>query len=340
MKKYKFLTVAAALTLMLTACGDEETTNTETPAASTTAETSAFPMTVSPLSASGESQRSNGKVLFDDVTLEEQPQRAVVLDFGFLDTLDSLGVEGIVGIPLNGNDGFMTERLQEKYANNADVTDVGSVKEPNLEAIAEAEPDVIFVGGRQISFYEELKKITPNVIFIAPDNESYIDGLFKTVDLGAQIFGKENEAEELKANFLSKIAELKEKAPGYGNTLVAMYSDRQISGFNNDENSRYAYVFNDYGFTPASTDITSSLHGSNFSYESILKVNPEVLLVINRGIDAVEAVKADVENDIIKQTSAYKEGQIVYLDGLNWYYGAGGITTETMKIDEILNELN
>ena len=118
-----------------------------------------------------------------------------------------------------------------------------------------------------------------------------------------------------------------------------MYNDKKISGFDNGEDSRFAYVYNDFGFKPSTTDIKASSHGSDFSYESILSVDPEVLLIIDRTASDVETIKADIENDIIKQTRAYKEGKIVYLDGVNWYFSSNGVTTEAEKLDEILNEL-
>ena len=46
-----------------------------------------------------------------------------------------------------------------EYAN------VGTLKQPLLEDIAELDPDVIFISGRQATFYEELKEIAP-VVFV------------------------------------------------------------------------------------------------------------------------------------------------------------------------------
>ena len=347
MKKWKFLTAAAALTLMLAACGDDEvkdssaedtgaeTTQTE---AKESAETAAFPMTIKSLTASRDDEESGKTITFEDVTLEEMPERIITLDYGFLDTLDALGVEGIVGIAANGGKGNIPTHLKEKYVVDG-VADVGTLKQIDFEAVAAAQPDVIFISGRQSPFYEELKEITPNVIFIGSDNENYVDAVYETVDLAAQIFGKEAEAEELKASLQEKVEAVKEKAAGYENALVAMYNDKKISGFDNGPESRFAYVYNDFGFKPATTDIATSSHGSDFSYESILSVDPEVLLVIDRTASDVETIKADIENDIIKKTRAYKEGKIVYLDGVNWYFSSNGVTTESDKLDEILNEL-
>ncbi len=344
MKKWKLLTALAALTLMLSACntGDEEATGGDSSEKSTQTEgnesDSQFPMTVSSLSDSREDEESGKTTTFEDVTLDKMPERIVALDYGFLDTLDAMGVEGIVGVAAGGGKGNMPENLKEKYVND-DVADVGTLKQIDFEAVAAADPDVIFISGRQTPFYEELKEITPNVVFIGSDNENYIEAVYETVDLAAEIFGKEDKAEELKANLQEKVDAVKEKAAGYENALVAMYNDKKISGFDNGADSRFAYVYNDFGFKPATTDIEASSHGSDFSYESVLSVNPEVLLVIDRTASDVETIKADIENDIIKQTRAYKEAKIVYLDGVNWYFSSNGVTTEAEKLDEILNEL-
>lgn len=342
MKKWRVLTATAALTLMLGACGTEEAdksteSKTEQTDSNATAN-AAFPMTVSSLTPGSETEDGK-KLVFEDVTLKEQPQRIVVFDYGFLDTLDALGVEGIVGVAGNGGKGNMPEALKEKYATNKDVADIGSLKEINLEAVAEAKPDVIFISGRQSAYYEELKEITPNVVFIGSQNTDYIKGVYETVDLAAKIFDKEDKAKELKDALQVKVDEVNEKAGTYKNALVTMYNEKQLSGFDAGEDSRFAYVYNDFGFTPATDGIDSSSHGSDFSYESVLSVNPEVLLVIDRTDSEVEVIKKDIENDIIKKTDAYKNGKIVYLDGTNWYFSSNGITTEAAKLQEILDEL-
>ncbi len=338
MKKWKLL-AAAGLTLMLAACGsdDEGSKDTEQSSSTTQVENGAFPMVVKSLSANGETEEGE-KLTFEDVTLDKMPERIVVFDYGFLDTLDALGVEGVVGIAANGGQGNIPAHIKEKYVTGS-VTDVGSLKSINFEAVAATNPDVIFISGRQSAAYEELKEITPNVVFIGSDNTDYFAGVFETIDLAASIFGKEDKAEELKVGLEEKIAAVNEKAKGYENALIAMYNEKKISGFDNGPDSRFAYFYNDFGFTPATEDITASTHGSDFSYESLLAVNPEVLVIVDRTVSDVDTIKAEIENDIVKQTRAYKEGKIVYLDGVNWYFSANGVTTEMEKLDEILNEL-
>lgn len=353
MKKWRLLTATAALTLMLGACGSDDASDKsssekteQTSDSNASANDAAFPMTVKSLTAERELEQEGGKsdapaqkVVFEDVELKEQPKRIVALDYGFLDTLDALGVEGIVGIPYGGGEGNMPEQLKEKYAPSDDIKDVGNLKELDLEALAATEPDVIFISGRQAGYYEQLKEITPNVVFIGSDNANYIAGVEDSIDLAAKIFGKEDQAKELKATLDAKTKEIQEKAAKYKNALVTMYSDKQISGFDDSDESRFKYVYQSFGFKTAVKGLDTSTHGSNLSYEGILKADPEVLFVIDRNDQDVEALKKDVENDIIKKTQAYKNGTIVYLDGTNWYFSSNGATTEVEKMDEILDEL-
>lgn len=339
MNKWRVLVPILSLALFLGACGTKEAEKPkEKTKTETTTSNAAFPMTISSLTANSETEDGK-KIVFEDVEFKEQPKRIVVLDYGFLDTLDALGVEGIVGVASAGGQGNMPEAIKDKYQASDTIKDVGNLKELDLEKIAEAKPDAIFLSGRQSPYYEELKEITPNVVYIGSENTDYIKGVEDTIDLAAKLFDKEDKGTELKNTLDSKVEELKEKSSKYKNALVTMYNEKKLFGFDDGPQSRFAYIYNDFGFKPATTGIDSSSHGSDFSYESLLEVNPEVLLVIDRTDSDVEVIKKDIENKIVKKTTAYKKGQIVYLDGTNWYFSSNGATTEVEKMQEILDEL-
>ena len=129
------------------------------------------------------------QVAFEDVTFEKMPEKIVVFDYGFLDTLDALGVEGIVGV---AKDSTLPAHL-DKYSGD-EYTNIGTLKDPLLEDIAELEPDVIFISGRQAPYYEELKEITP-VVFVGTTQDDYWNTFLASVDIAAKMFGKEAEAE-------------------------------------------------------------------------------------------------------------------------------------------------
>lgn len=336
-----FIALLAAMVLMLAACGSKEEVtkkeSTETAAAEDKSagakeEGSAYPMTVSPTVASTESEEG-GSITFEDERFEKMPEKIAVFDYGFLDTLDALGVEGIVGV---AKDSTLPAHL-EKYASD-EYKSVGGLKEPLLEDIAEMDPDVIFISGRQSAYYEELKEIAP-VVFVGTSQDDYWGSFEASVDLAAKMFDKEAEAKEYLAKFDSALEDIKALAGNYETSLVTMYNEGKLSGFST--NSRYGYIYDIYGFKPVTEDIESSSHGSNFGFEAVLEFNPEVLFVIDRtaATGGDSNIEADMENEIIKKTNAYKNGKIIYLDGPLWYLSGGGLQSELAKIDEILAEL-
>ena len=249
--------------------------------------------------------------------------------------MDALGVEGIVGV---AKDSSLPEHLS-KFEGD-EYASVGSLKAPLLEDIAELEPDAIFISGRQSAFYEQLKEITPNVVFVGTNQADYWGTFLASVDIAADIFGKEAEAEKHIGEIESALEEIEKLAGEYDNTLVTMYNEGKLSGF--ASNSRFGYIYELYGFKPVTEDIEASSHGSNFGFEAVLEFNPQVLFVIDRtaATNGNESnIEADMENDIIKNTDAYKNGKIIYLDGPLWYLGGGGVQSELAKIQEVLTEL-
>ncbi|KOP79616.1 siderophore ABC transporter substrate-binding protein [Cytobacillus solani] len=346
MKKWKFASALLALSLMLTACGTDEKASNEKTKDTTQAEDqakennsaaeeqgAAYPMTISPTVASIEGRDSSEKYTFEDVTFEKMPEKIAVFDFGFLDTLDALGVEGVVGV---AKDSALPAQLEAYSAD--EYVSIGTLKEPLFEDLAELDPDVIFISGRQSVFYEELKEIAP-VVYVGTSEEDYWNTFLASVDMAAEMFGKEKEAEEYLGKFDSALEKIKTLAGNYETSLVTMYNEGKLSGFST--NSRFGYIYDIYGFKPVTEDIESSSHGSNFGFEAILEFNPQVLFVIDRtaAVGGESNIKADMENEIVKKTEAYKNNRIVYLDGPLWYLSGGGLQSELAKIEEVLAEL-
>lgn len=346
MKKWKIPIVMLVLTLLLAACGSNEEGTAESTAdkagteertvknkAASDEKGPAYPMTITPTIASTESEEK-GTIQFEDVKFEKMPKKIVVFDYGFLDTLDALGVEGVVGV---AKDSSLPSYL-EKFSDD-EYQNIGTLKNPLLEDIAEISPDVIFISGRQSAFFEELREIAP-VVFVGTSQDNYWNSFLDSVDIAAKMFGKEAEAKEYLAKFDSALNDIKKLAGNYKTTLVTMYNEGKLSGFG--PISRFGYIYDTYGFKPVTEDIEASSHGSNFGFEAILEFDPEVLFVIDRTAainNNVSNIEADLENDIIKKTTAYKNKHIIYLDGPLWYLSGGGLQSEMAKIKEVLAEL-
>lgn len=277
-------------------------------------------------------QEENKTVVVTDqkgeVEVPVNPKNVVVLDYGSLDIMTKLGVEP-VALPKGSLPSYLDKYKDEKYI------DVGSLKEFDLEKINEAEPDLIIIEGRQQEKYEDLKKIAP-VLYLGTANSD----IFASVENNAKILGQVFEQEESVSSELESItkrleainAKVKETN---ANALMTMFNEGSLSVFGTG--SRYDMVYSKFGFTVADTTIESSNHGQNISFEYIKEKNPDYLLVLDRGaITGVQAsVKETIENELVKTTKAYQNGNIVYVNPQAWYVGGSGI----MAIDTILSDM-
>lgn len=301
----------AGLILLLTACGNE-----------------------------GEAQENSGdkeekeKVTIEhklgETTLNKNPEKVVVFDFGTLDTLDELGVE-VAGVPKDSLPSYLSSYDADEYAN------VGGLKEPDFEKIYEVDPDLIVISGRQMDMYEELAEIAPT-IFVELDAQNYMESFKRNVEQLATIFEKENEAEQALANIEHNVEELKEKTSDT-NGLVVLSTGGKVSAYG--EGSRFGIIHDTFGVEAVDSSIEVSTHGQNISFEYILEQNPEYLFVIDR--DAVvnedPAAKQTIENELVKQTAAYEKGQIVYLNPNYWYLSGGGLQSVQYMMDEVESSL-
>ena len=76
-----------------------------------------------------------------------------------------------------------------------------------------------------------------------------------------------------------------------------------------------------------------STHGQSVTSEFVAEKNPDYLFVVDRdsavatkGTETASA-KDTVENELVKNTNAFKEGHIVYLDPNYWYLSGGGLVS-------------
>ncbi|OMD55385.1 ABC transporter [Paenibacillus odorifer] len=313
------------LAVILAACGSNNaaTSDNNTAAAGNTEATTA-PNT--------ESKELTIKHELGEITIKSNPQKVVVFDFGTLDTLDKLGVE-VTGVPQSNVPSYLSKYNDAKYEN------VGGLKEPDFEKINSLSPDLIIISGRQQDSYDEFSKIAPT-LYVAVDNANYMESFTKNVKTLGQIFGKEAEVEAELATITDSVKALNEKAKADGKkSLIILANEGKISAYGSG--SRFGIIHDVFGFAQADDKIEVSTHGQSVSYEYVADKNPDYLFVVDR--DA--AVKSDgsksgsakdaVENDLVKNTNAFKNGKIIYLDPNYWYLSGGGL----ISVSEMLKEV-
>lgn len=260
----------------------------------------------------------------------QNPSRIVVLDIGALETLKELGVRPI-GIPKK----YMPEYLDD-LKNNPDIADVGSVIEPNFEGINALSPDLILMSTRQERFYEELNDIAPT-IFIGTDNKDYLPSFKHNVMLLAKIVDKENMAEEKLHKLEEKIKVAQEKFEANpGKALFLIYNNGKFSAFG--KGSRFGFIHDVLHIKPVMELKDESVHGQRVSNELIAEANPDYLFIVDRNAAVVgkKANLSEIENPLVKQTSAFKNGKIFYLDPDLWFISGGGLTSVDLMVDDIM----
>jgi len=317
MKKFSLFFLLFSLILIIAACGTTEETSKNA-------------------GAEGDKEDKTEEVSkeitikheYGEAVLEKSPEKVVVFDFGVLDTLDALGVE-VAGLPQ-----AIVPKSLEKYA-GSEYTNVGSLKEPDFEAIHELQPDVIFISGRQSSLYDQFAEIAPTV-FVDVDYANYIPSLEKNFKLLAEIFEKEDVLDAKLAELKTGIEELSKQASAQDSkALIVLANEGKVSAYG--PGSRYGYVHDVFGFKAADENLEVSQHGQSITFEYVLEKNPDILFVIDRSaaIGGEVGAKETIENDLVKKTNAYKNGKIIYLDPVNWYIAGNGITSTLSMVEEV-----
>ena len=287
-------------------------------------------------SNNGESEASaNGDTLvvsheLGDTTVSKHPEKVVVFDFGTLDTLDKLGVK-VIGVPQANVPGYLSKYADEPYVN------VGSLKEPDFETIYGLQPDLIIISGRQMDLYDELSEIAPT-IYVAIDNENYMESFQSNATVLGEIFGKEDAVVEELAQIEERIAALNERmSASEEKGLVILVTGGKVSAYG--PNSRFGIIHDVFGVQPVDENIEASTHGMIVSFEYIAEQNPDYLFVIDRDAvvgDAEAASAAAVlDNELVHGTNAYQNDQIVYLAPDYWYLSGGGLVSVSEMLKEI-----
>lgn len=315
-KKLLLMALMAVMAVGLIACGTDKSDNESTKEEKTS-------VTITSLDASK-----------NEIELEVpyNPKRIAILDLACLDIIDELGVgDRVVGMASTSID------YLEKYSNDASIKNLGTIKEADLEAVMECEPDIIFIGGRLSKSYDALSEIAP-VVYLATDtNEGLVNSVSKNAKTIASIFGMEDKVDSLMSDFGARIDAIKKISSGK-TALVGMTTSGSFNLLGND--GRCSLIGVEAGFNNLTAVGSTSTHGNETSFETVVQQNPDYIFVMDRdsaiSTAGAKTAKEIVENELVKTTDAYKNNHIIYLEHSNvWYTAEGGI----QALDIMLTDL-
>ena len=258
------------------------------------------------------------------------PTRVAVFDFGILDTMRYLGLSDYV---LGTAQGTMPQFLSE--FGNAPFINLGTLHEPNVELLANYNPDLIIISGRARPNFDELNSLAPTIDLGIVNGDFW--GSFSDNNRAiGQIFGLESTVEAAFDRINNEIDETFARASALGGQgLIIMHNDGSLRAFG--PNSRFGLIHDVLGIEAIDPNLEVVNHGYVISNEYIVAHNPDMLFVLDRNAIAggEVATRADIENELIQLTSAYQNGHIFFLDSELWYVAQGGIGGLLRQINEI-----
>ncbi|RJK98997.1 siderophore ABC transporter substrate-binding protein [Paracoccus aestuarii] len=261
------------------------------------------------------------------VTVEANPATIAVYDMAALDTLLALGV-----MPAATIDPIQVPELA-RAARSA--RPVGTLFEPDLEALAALAPDLVIVGGRSSVQLGAVSNVAP-AIDMTLGADLLADARLRIDGYGA-LFGREDEARALNAALDDRLERLRDAAQGKGDMLIVMTNGTRMSAYG--AQSRFGWIFDATGLEEAVPGLDNANHGQAISHEFIAQADPDWLVVVDRaaaiGETAPDALQT-LRSDLVAGTTAWRQDQVVVLDPGQTYISAGGYSALEGTLDRLI----
>ncbi|MEM9649947.1 MAG: siderophore ABC transporter substrate-binding protein [Bacteroidota bacterium] len=264
-----------------------------------------------------------------EVAIAKDSKKVVALDYAALENLDQLG------IPVVGMAKSHVPQYLSKYEDSDTIADLGTIFEVDYEKLSELAPDVIFISARMLKNYDELSKIAPTV-YLDSEQGKELESLQHNLGVFGAIFNKKEAANTIFNSIKSSVVQLKDTVTGMNkNALIVMHNNGKFSAFG--KASRFGIIHNLFGFNEAQEGLDTARHGQAISNEFIQKVNPDYLFIVDRSavVNKTATNKEAIENVLIQQTNAFKNGKIIYLDPEAWYLSGDGATSFGIMVNEV-----
>jgi len=261
--------------------------------------------------ATKSSETRTVKDAYGEVTVPANPSKIVVLDIGGLDNLLELGIKPI-GAPsiLAAGDPYPA------YLKGTDgITNIGSVNEPNLEAIDALKPDLI-IGNKDAhdALYGQLGKIAPTV-FVETLGVTWKANLL----LHAEAVNKQDEGKKLLETYEAKISDFKAKNAEQGGKTVSLIRPRadKIQAYLKDNFA--GTIMADAGVSRPEAQQVEGF-SKDVTEEQMVELDGDVILWLNREPDAFAKLE---KSPLWAGLSGVKANQVYPADWEYWMSGLG-----------------
>lgn len=252
-------------------------------------------------------------------TVPSPPKSVVATDNRTFETLSDWDIK------LSGGAvSLMSDDLD--YTKDESILDLGNHREPDLEKVVEAKPDLIINGQRFAQFHDDLAKLAPEatVLELDPrDGEDFDAELRRQTEVLGEVFGKQDEAKKLVDDFDASIERARAAYDDSEKAMGLITSAGDIGYAAPSVGRTVGPVFDILDLDPAlEVEEGSEDHqGDDISVEAIAKSNPDLMIVLDRDAsfapedrDEGSAPAAEVleDSEALKDVPAIKDDKIVY----------------------------
>ncbi|MEV4801136.1 iron-siderophore ABC transporter substrate-binding protein [Nonomuraea sp. NPDC049421] len=254
------------------------------------------------------------------------PKRVVVLDTDKLDSMVSLGLAPVGAAQAQENQTW-PEYLGSALAGTKPV---GTLQQPNVEAIIALKPDLILGSKfRQAAFYDKLSKIAPTV-FTERVGITWKENFL----LDAEALGKKEQAQQLLTAYGTrakevgaKYSKLQVSIVRFMPTEIRMYGPQSFSGI----------VVGDAGIPRPEVQQLNDQEDRRFgklSQENIAKADGDAIFYSAYGENAAKAQAEVTGGPLWKNLAAVKSGNAHNVDDEIWMTGIG-VTAAGKILDDL-----
>ncbi|MDR9403996.1 MAG: iron-siderophore ABC transporter substrate-binding protein [Halothece sp. Uz-M2-17] len=266
---------------------------------------------------------------------QASPSRGIVaLEWGFVESLLTLGIQPVGVADIKGYQEYVNIPLQLSET----VQDVGTRQEPNLETIAQLQPDLILgVNFRHQGILSALESIAPTRLFNAyPDQVSQLTRMkeifLEVAKLTDQIEAGKTQLQQLETIFQETKEELTQQAVTQRPIVLAefvpdtspirIFTDDALAiqilsaiGLENAWNGK----FSQFGFNRIGLEALTQIQDVNFIY-----VPPDESQQVEQEITT---------HPIWEQLDFVKKNQVYRLAGDTWLYG--GVLSAKLLVQQV-----
>ncbi|WP_026569491.1 MULTISPECIES: ABC transporter substrate-binding protein [Sediminibacillus] len=324
MKKWYILIITIITAVLLAACGDGSDQDEQ----------------------AGQKEDTSGKEAitvedaYGEQSFDQAPERVVVLEWVYAEDLLALGIQPVGMADIEGYHNWVN--IEPELGE--DVQDVGTRQEPNLEAIAELDPDLIITAGyRHEAIMDSLKEIAPTMAFNpypAEGEGNQYEEMTGTFNELAKLFGKQDKADQVLNDLESAYQQAEQEISDAGmgekpfvlsqayssdnSPVIRLFKDNamavQIMENIGLENAYQSDGFQVYGYDETSVETLQNFQDARFFY--IVQEEDNIFDDQLKGNPAWENLR------FVEQDETYR------LPGDTWTFGgplSAGVFAEQIK---------